>query len=242
MGMSARPSEPTGPGRRRGCRPRPGRRPGRSCGRSRTGPRRSRVPPARTRAATPLTAPSMTLASNTEASHCGQGPAGMGDDLLVELVDEPRPLEDPGLDRRLGDPVAAVDGGGDQRRRPGAAATAVRARPTLVPPAEVTWCRLWPNTGSSQCSSTSQPVKGRLSRPPRAASTASTIRGMVMIRGDSWGLKSPWAPWAAAPGRPPPARARARRGPRPRSRAGPPSSTARRRRRRGRPGGSCSRR
>ena len=73
----------------------------------------------------------------------------------------------------------------------------MRARPTLVPPPDVTWCRLWPNTGSSQCSSTSQPVKGRLSRPPTAASTASTIRGMVMIRGDSWGLKSPWAPWAA---------------------------------------------
>ena len=52
----------------------------------------------------------------------GQGPAGVGDDLLVELVDEPRPLEDPGLDRRLGHPVAAVDGGrhqhADQARRP----------------------------------------------------------------------------------------------------------------------------
>ena len=53
----------------------------------------------------------------------GQGPAGVGDDLLVELVDEPGPLQDPGLDRRLRDPVAAVDGGGDQhahrrRRRP----------------------------------------------------------------------------------------------------------------------------
>ena len=62
----------------------------------------------------PVDGPVDDLGVEHRGQPLGQGPARVGDRLLVELVDQPRPLEDAGLDLLLGDAVLAVDGGRDQ--------------------------------------------------------------------------------------------------------------------------------